>query len=44
MRVEKTIYDIYDELELVEKDIETYNQKQLELVDTYCNSLQFSFY
>jgi uroporphyrinogen-III decarboxylase len=38
MGVENTIYAIYDEPELVEKYIETYNQKQLEMVDICCGS------
>lgn len=38
MGVENTIFAIYDEPERIERYIKTYNQKQLELVDLYCNS------
>jgi len=38
MRVENTVYCLYDEPELIRKFIDTHNQKQLELVDLYCKS------
>ncbi|NLC67680.1 MAG: hypothetical protein GX754_02605 [Clostridiaceae bacterium] len=38
MGVENTIYAINDEPELVERYIRVHNEKQLELVDLYCNT------
>jgi hypothetical protein len=38
MGVENTIYAIYDEPELMERYIRTYNERHLELVDLYCQS------
>jgi len=38
MGIENTIYAIYDEPELIGKYIKIHNEKQMELVDLYCNS------
>ncbi len=38
MGVENTVYAIYDEPELLDQYITTYNQKQMELIDIYCKS------
>ncbi len=38
MGVENTVYGIYENAEIIERYIKAYNEKQLELVDIYCNS------